>query len=170
MLELKVDEAGILNLIGSMEKSLANIKDMRPAWHAISPILSEEFERLFNAEGAYQGPKWSRLAPATVKTRTHRGLIPIQIGSATGRMKHSLADAQHPDAVEKLGRDRYIRSTKVTNRGFEYRLAFEFGGGNSRGVQQPARPIGDRLIHGRKTLGRLLEAFDEALFGHMGDK
>lgn len=159
MLELKYDEKGFLRLSGRLQKSIDNVKDMKPAWTAVDEVLSLEFQRLFDAEGAYQGPKWSRLAPSTVKARQRLGQVPIKIGTATGRLAESLIDPTRPDGHTIHGKKNYVRGTRVSKPVTRYQYWRVFDAN---------RPIGDRLIRGKTTLDLLLLAIDKALFGHMG--
>jgi len=167
MFRLEYDEQAILRIEQDIEKTEKAVKDFRPAWQAVSDVLSEDFRKLFNAEGGFQGPAWARLSPVTVKWRKALGWVPIVKGWMTGRLAQSLIEPTHPAAIESRKRMSYTRGTRVNRAGFPYWKTFE--GGRSRNGRQPRRPIAGRLLAGSQmgTTSRILEAIETANFGHL---
>lgn len=160
----RLGERGVLRLEGALNELAEDTKDLEQAgaWQAVSMVLSDEFEALFDAQGGHRGPRWSRLSPVTVKQRTKKNLTPIRIGWATGRMATSLIEPTHPEAFELRTPNLFVRGTSVNARGVAYPSIFEEG----RHGRQPPRPIIGRLFRSgnTRTTELIAEAIEKKVF------
>lgn len=157
---VEVDEAGILQLRGLLGEISEDIKDFDAAgvWQEVSEIFSDEVEKVFEKEGAHGGPKWSRLAPATVKQRTRLGYTPIRVGWASGRMAQSLTSPSHPEAIEIRRPDEFMRGTAASSGGVSYPSIFE-----------RRRPIlGHIFSDAHDAIERITEAVKKRVFKALG--
>lgn len=159
----RFEERGLLRLEGVLEQLQKDSSDLEEsgAWQAVSTVLSDEFETLFEKEGGHRGPRWSRLSPVTVKMRAEKNQTPIRIGWATGRMATSLIEPTHPDAFEVRTPMDFFRGTSANREGVSYPSIFERGKEN-----QPPRPIVGRLFRrgNKRTTTRLAEAVEKRVF------
>lgn len=159
-LGVELEQRGVLRLTEELDRAAKAAGDLRPAWQAVSDILSEEFEQLFAREGGWRGPTWSRLSPATVQLRAERRLTPIRIGWARGRMATSLIEPTTPYSIEIRRPQEYVRGTSAANEGVSYPSIFERGRALKSGRRQPPRPIIGRLFRdgNTATMGRIADA------------
>lgn len=163
-IEVTMDGASLIRLDRRLGEVADNVADLEAAgaWADVSVILSEGLEELFDGQGRFGAARrWSRLQPTTVKQRQRNRFTPIRIGWQTGRMAQSLIEPTHPDAVEVMTPDTYIRGTAVQNDGVSYPRVFAQG----RGRIQPARSIFRRLFGDRAFVDRILSAIGRRIIG-----
>lgn len=165
MLEIRLEQRSLASLRTRLQEIAQHSADLDEAgvWQDVSDILSEELEMLFDKEGAHRGPRWTRLAPATIELRKKRKLTPIKIGWARGRMATSLIDPNTPYSVEIRKPLTFIRGTGAANEMVSYPSVFAGG----RKGKQPARPIFGRLFRGGNTavVDRIADAAAKRVFG-----
>lgn len=82
-MEIKVD-IKIPEVIGDM---LSKVQNRRPLMTEISGIMLDEVRQNFEVQGR---PRWTPLAPSTIKDRTRKGYWPGKILQRTGQLLRSI--------------------------------------------------------------------------------
>lgn len=94
------------------KKLSKKVADFRPAFQKIDKHVSLVFRRQFASEGAFGGPKWPALAPATIKGRAQSGRGRGGILRDTNRLWASLVKIG-PESVRIMRSHYYERGTSV---------------------------------------------------------
>lgn len=75
-----------------------NVKDARPAFRRIAPLLEAATLRRFESEGAYGGEKWAPLAASTLARKpAGQGIL-----VASGRLRASLTQETAADGIRQM--------------------------------------------------------------------
>lgn len=95
----------------------ARAVDIEPAMGDVADELRRATVRQFDSQGAYGSGGWEPLAASTVEQKRQAGLDP-RILHATRRLRDSLTESGHPDAVVVPSRDGLSFGTTVPYAGY----------------------------------------------------
>ena len=123
---VQIVASGVAALERDLTATAKRVGDLRRFWRDVfSPLLSKEFELAQTLQAGPDGA-WTPLADATIEDRMRKGYPGAKpILWRTGEGFRSLIDPNHPDAVEKIEKNRYTRGTTR-----EYMAAHERGTSN----------------------------------------
>jgi len=134
MITLKVDDSGLIALLGDLKARAGNT---RPVMSTIGEIVISSIEKNIEVGGRYSSPeswrggtrKWQGLSSATIKQRTKKGYWPGKILQQSGQMAGSVS--------KKVGNNYVIVGSNKKQAAIQ-----QFGGKAGRGykVTIPARP------------------------------
>jgi len=122
-IEIKIDNKEIQELL----KLAGKTENLRPLMKNIAGIMMDSVEENFEQEGR---PKWEKLSPVTIKSRTKKGYYPGKILQMRGELAASIT-SKYDDNSALVG------TSKV------YAAIHQFGGdaGRNKKVEIPARPF-----------------------------
>lgn len=107
-MEIKVD-AKIPDVIGEL---LSKVQNRKPLMMEISGIMLDEVRQNFEVQGR---PRWTPLAPSTIKDRTRKGYWPGKILQRTGQLLRSITASADENTAQ-------VGTNKV------YAAVHQFGG------------------------------------------
>jgi len=124
MIDIQVDDKEVVSLLKNLSKK---VEDMTPVMRIIAGIMHDAVEENFEKEGQ---PKWTPLAPATIKQREKKGHWPGKILQQSGQLASSISK-------KATSKSAIVGTNKV------YAAIQQFGGKAGRGhkVTIPARPF-----------------------------
>jgi hypothetical protein len=136
-----------------VERWRAGLKDLRWAWPYVSGAVERHHAGVFDSEGRFDGG-WINLSMATAKARFFGWPI---LGSVTGaygtssvegeegrilhwthRLRNSLSQPKHPDAIRQFFTQKMVFGTKAP-----HAQRLHAGGNTNVGTSIPPRPIID---------------------------
>jgi hypothetical protein len=98
---VRVEVWGEEKVEAEMGALIEHSADLAPAYAAVGEAMRAYEVDLFDSEGAISGEPWQPLSPETRRTKAQKG-YPSDIEIATGELRDSLVDINHPDHIEEI--------------------------------------------------------------------